>query len=319
MSDLRERVPGHSLIDELLRQWDLGTIHVDVQSNGIVIDEEAEGWYRGVIGERRIAALLEQLGSREPRSPWTVLHSVPVGRNDSDIDHVVIGPPGVFTINTKFSPGRSVWVAGRNLNVERVPKPYILNALAEARRASHYLTSASGLTVPVTGLVVFVDPSKVIIKEPAGGGEGDPRVRVLRDTELLDELFQRREFSDEQVARIVDAAARPETWTDAARPSTAGQHISREFEALQQEVGPRLEQPRGQVRAIASRPYSGQSYSRGSRGPRRQYSGSGRSRRPKPTLLGRFLAGTLVIATCVFLYFFVTQVLPQLLVGALLP
>lgn len=237
-----------------------------------------------MVGERRIAALLEQLGP-----DFTVLHSVPVGRNDSDIDHVVIGPPGVFTINTKFSPGRSVWVAGRNLNVERVRKPYILNALAEARRASHYLTSASGLTVPVTGLVVFVDPSNVIIKEPAGGGEADPPVRVLRDTELLDELFQRREFSDEQVARIADAAARPETWTDAARPSTAGQHISREFEALQQEVGPRLEQPRGQVRVGATRPYSGRGYSRGSSGPRRQYSGSGRSRRPKRSLLNRLI------------------------------
>jgi hypothetical protein len=34
MSDLRERVPGHALIDELLHQWDLGTIHVDERSNG---------------------------------------------------------------------------------------------------------------------------------------------------------------------------------------------------------------------------------------------------------------------------------------------
>lgn len=50
MSDLRTRVPGQSLIEELLRQWDRGTIHVDGSTNGIVIDEEAEGWCRGVLG-----------------------------------------------------------------------------------------------------------------------------------------------------------------------------------------------------------------------------------------------------------------------------
>jgi len=299
MSDLRERVPGHSLIDELLRQWDLGTIHVDAQTNGIVIDEEAEGWYRGVIGERRIAALLEQLGP-----DFTVLHSVPVGRNDSDIDHVVIGPPGVFTINTKFSPGRSVWVAGRNLNVERVPTPYIRNALAEARRASNYLTSASGLTVPVTGLIVFVDPSTVIIKEPPGGGVADPPIRVVRDTELLDDLFGRREFSEEQVAGIVDAAARPQTWSDVERPCTAGQHISREFEALEQEVGPRLEQPRGQVRVVpAARTRAGSragasTWSRRTRPPGR--------RRPKRSLLNRLLFDVAVplLALILFATFF---------------
>jgi hypothetical protein len=34
---------------------------------------------------------------------WRVLHSVPVGSRDSDIDHVVIGPGGVYTINAKTS------------------------------------------------------------------------------------------------------------------------------------------------------------------------------------------------------------------------
>ena len=55
--------------------------------------------------------MLAQLGPE-----WTVLHSVPVGRGKSDIDHIAIGPPGVFTINTKFSPGKDVWVAGRGMS-----------------------------------------------------------------------------------------------------------------------------------------------------------------------------------------------------------
>jgi hypothetical protein len=89
MSDLRERAPAHSLIDELLRQRDLGAIHVDAADNSVVTDDEALGWSRGVIGERRITDLLKELGGG-----WTVLHSVPVGKGTSDIDHIAIGPSG---------------------------------------------------------------------------------------------------------------------------------------------------------------------------------------------------------------------------------
>jgi len=129
MSDLRQRVPGHSLVDELLRQWDLGTIHVDHASDAIVIDDEAVGWYRGVIGERRVAELLGRLGRA-----WTVLHSVPVGSGSSDIDHIVIGPAGVFTINTKYSPGKKVWVAGYGMRVDGFPQLYVRNSASEAAR-----------------------------------------------------------------------------------------------------------------------------------------------------------------------------------------
>lgn len=60
MSDLQERVPGHLLIDDLLRQWDTGTIHIDTVTNGVLVGEE-EGWCCGVLGERRVAALLATL------------------------------------------------------------------------------------------------------------------------------------------------------------------------------------------------------------------------------------------------------------------
>lgn len=281
MTDLRTRVPGQSLIEELLRQWDRGTIHVDQSTNGIVIDEEAESWYRGVLGERRVAALLDQLGEG-----WTVIHSLPIGERGSDIDHLVIGPPGVFTVNTKFSPGRSVWVAGRNLKVEYSAKPYVVNSISEARRAGNLLAQECGMTVPVTGLLVFVEPSKVLIKERAGGGEADPPIRVLRDTELLDAFYVRREFSDEQVQRIVAAAVRPSTWSQQGSDGwsltgtevTSGANLAREFEALEQEVGPRLELPRGQVRSAAARPAATARSGRRPASTPRQRSTSSRSR-----------------------------------------
>ena len=69
-------------------------------------DERA---YRvGTDGEEEVAWRMRKLGDG-----WHVLHSVPVGEKDSDIDHVVIGPPGVFTLNTKNHSRKKVWVAER--------------------------------------------------------------------------------------------------------------------------------------------------------------------------------------------------------------
>lgn len=238
MTDLRERVPGHSLVDELLHQWDLGTIHVDRRSNGIVIDEEAVGWYRGVIGERSVADVLAELGES-----WTVLHSVPVGRGTSDIDHVAISAAGVFTINTKYSPGKKVWVAGYGMYVDGHQQHYIRNSVTEAARASAFLSRTSGLTVPVVGLIVFVDPASITHRAAAAGGERTPEIRVTTERELLGELRGRAIFSEEQVKRIVDVAVLPATWHSSPVVSTVGRHITREFAALEEAVGPRLAEP----------------------------------------------------------------------------
>lgn len=286
MADLRERVPGHSLIDELLRQWDLGTIHVDPKSNGVVIDEEAEGWYRGVLGERRVASILADLGPE-----WTVLHSVPVGAGTSDIDHVVVGPPGVFTINTKFSPGKDVWVAGRGMYVGGSRQAYTVNAIHEARRASTYLSRASGLTVPVTGIVVFVDPGRMTYKAPAGGEHDDPVVQVLNSARLLDTLRGRTEFSADHVAKIANAASAPETWSRSPKLSSRGTHIVQEFQALEEAVGPRLALPR----AVPSTPNRGRAMPSPARKPTR--------RKPKRTRLEILFAElALPLAGFVFLW-----------------
>lgn len=272
MSDLRQRVPGHSLVDELLRQWDAGTIHVDQRSNGVVIDDEAVGWYRGVIGERRVGALLERLGEG-----WMVLHSVPVGRSTSDIDHVVISQAGVFTINTKYSPGKEVWVAGYGMYVDGHKQMYVRNSVNEAARASELLSRASRMTVPVTGLIVFVDPGSMTHKASAGGGEGAPEIRVIRESQLLGALQGRAIFSEEQVARVVDVAVRPETWHRSPVPSTVGHHITQEFEAL--EVA---------VRAVAKAPARA---ARGSSRPATRQKAAPRTRRRRQSNLEKLITG----------------------------
>jgi hypothetical protein len=90
----------------------------------------------------------------------------------------------------------------------RPAENYIGIAAAEAFRAEALLSSAADLTVPVVPMVVLVTPGTRTIRAEAHDG-----VRVVADGELLAELqLARREFSDEQVERIVAAAHPRWSW-----------------------------------------------------------------------------------------------------------
>ncbi|MFC9560398.1 NERD domain-containing protein [Agromyces sp. NPDC056965] len=211
--DLRGRVPAHSVIEKL------------IELDGAGLHAEQYSWHSGAIGERYVAELLSRLGPE-----WTVLHSVPVGVDGSDIDHVLIGPPGVFTINTKHHPGGRVWVAGRGLRVNNQPKHYLSNAAHEAARAERLLSRASGLSVEVVGIIVIVGAS-VTVKAPPHSDSA--QIGVIPAAALLQTVQVRRAYSDEQLARIVAAAVRPETWSS-ARPKRSADPASllAEFERI---------------------------------------------------------------------------------------
>jgi len=183
---------------------------------------DAQSWYKGALGEIAVAGVLARLGPE-----WTVLHSVPVGRADSDIDHVVIGPAGVFTINSKNHAGQKIWIAGRGLLVSGNKTSYISAAISEAARAELALSKFSGLTVPVTPIIALVNPGPRTVKAPADGG-----VRVVADWELLDVLDTHRVFSDEQLHRIVSVATRAQTWHESPAPEVDPRLLAIHFNAI---------------------------------------------------------------------------------------
>lgn len=195
-ADLRANVPGQSVIEKL----------VDLERQGRRAEQRS--WYTGLVGERHVAGLLAQLGPE-----WTVLHSVPVGTEGSDIDHVLIGPPGVFTINTKHHPGGRVWVAGHGLRVNNQQQHYLTNAAHEASRAERVLTKASGTSVEVVGIIAVVGAT-VTVKAPPHSDSA--QIGVVPASALLSTVQVRRAYSDEQIARIVAAATKRETWTSSA-------------------------------------------------------------------------------------------------------
>ena len=65
---------------------------------------QAHSWAVGLQGERIVGGRLDRLR----RDGWKVLHSVQLP-SGTDIDHLVIGRPGVFTVNTKHHRGAAVW------------------------------------------------------------------------------------------------------------------------------------------------------------------------------------------------------------------
>jgi hypothetical protein len=63
---------------------------------------EALAWRRGADGERHVARLLEPLA----KQGWGVEHDLPVRGATGNLSHVVIGPPGIFAIDTRHYRGR---------------------------------------------------------------------------------------------------------------------------------------------------------------------------------------------------------------------
>ena len=199
-----QRVAGHAVMEKLLADRKglpprsfLGRVF-----GADPLTPDNYPWYKGALGEIAVGQILERLGPE-----WTVLHAVPVGAGASDIDHVLIGPGGVFTLNTKNHTGQSVWVAGRTLMVSGKKQRHLYNASHEAARAAKLLTRGVNATVAVTGVVVVVAPKSMTVRERPSD------VAVVTDRRLLQWLSDRPNvLTPRQTAAITAAAISPGTW-----------------------------------------------------------------------------------------------------------
>ncbi|WP_400996726.1 nuclease-related domain-containing protein [Agromyces sp. GXQ0307] len=223
---LAHRRPAASVIAECLR------VQASVPPNTAVqrffgvspLGREAEPWYVGALGELEVARRLSALGPE-----WVVLHSVPVGSGSSDLDHVVIGPAGVFTINTKHHRGQHVWVGAKRILVSGQRTNHLRNAAHEARRTSKLLTSAAHMPVEVTPIVAIVGAKRMTVRERPS------EVVVLREAELVRWLRRRAiVLSAEQVGRVAAVAAEPGAWGRMAPGEVVGHDA---FERLRANVG----------------------------------------------------------------------------------
>jgi len=182
---LRAEAPMRSLLDRVLA------------------NKTAErAWRMGARGERFSGWLLDRL----PEG-WHVFHDVPVGERGANIDHLVIGPAGVFTVNTKNLRGK-IWVAPRTLLVNGRKRDYLPKAVREAGRASRLLGEALRRPIAVTPVLSIIADEWTVKERPTDVIVATPRgVKRL----LLD---RGGTLSAREVDEIADAAAKPQTWLD---------------------------------------------------------------------------------------------------------
>lgn len=125
---------------------------------------------RGATAEEHVGGLLDQLAG------WRVLHDASMGRGN--VDHILIGPAGVFTVETKSHPGP--------VHVARVHGATLRQAHAQRRTVE----AVTGLSVEP--LLVF---SRAWVDRPLARRKG---VRVLPARMLLGYLTRRRRMLSPQ-------------------------------------------------------------------------------------------------------------------------
>jgi hypothetical protein len=110
---------------------------------------DAVAWRRGAEGERRTARLLGPL----ERHGWAVLHDLAVPRSQANIDHLVIGPGGVFVIDSKQYRGRLQLDPTGRLWHGRYPLAPALQAVTfEADQAALVLPDPDVVVVPILAI-----------------------------------------------------------------------------------------------------------------------------------------------------------------------
>ncbi len=166
---------------------------------------EADSWRAGLVGERIVAAELRRLYARG----WQVLHSIPLPR-EVDIDHLLIGPGGVFTINTKNHRGKSVWVGDDVVKVNYgAAHPYVRKSRGEAARVARALRKGCGFSVAVTPLLVFVGPTTLNVVPSLHD------VRAIRERELAALAPLTGVLRPDQVSSLYAVARDRRTWLQA--------------------------------------------------------------------------------------------------------
>lgn len=166
------------------------------------LNDESRKWYRGAVTELHVADELAKLGPE-----WVVLHGVPVGERGQTIEHLLIGPAGVFTVGLLRSHDGEIEVRGEQLCVNGSPRTNIWTSRDRATDASVRLTRAAGRNVPVRGLLVVIGARSLSVHhEPDDVAVSGVRTLHRRLAGMPGRLDRA------QISAIADAAAAGSTW-----------------------------------------------------------------------------------------------------------
>ncbi|NJP52842.1 NERD domain-containing protein [Streptomyces sp. SBST2-5] len=163
---------------------------------------EWESWEKGLTGEKRVGAELARLS----RHGWRVLHSIPLA-HDVDIDHLLIGPGGVFSINTKYCPKRAVWVGDDAVKIDHgKPRPYARKSRAEADRVRRVLGHYCRFPVPVEPVLVFAGATDLTVAAT------QLTVRVYQERQVASLAPLSGVLTADQVDQVHEIARHRQAW-----------------------------------------------------------------------------------------------------------
>lgn len=223
---MRQRLAAQAVIEELLSDQ----AHLVPRNRAARIlgrsplTSTGTAWYLGAQGEIAVGRMLDELPE-----DWTVFHALPVGTREADIDHLVVGPGGVFTINTKHHNGKRVWVANRTLMVSGHRQPHIRNAEHEAARVTKLVHQKLGLDGRVRPIVAIHGASSIVVKEM-------PDLVAVLDARQLRRWLLKRPvvLSAEERERIIGVVDDPGTWR--TTPSAPDGDVMARFANIDREV-----------------------------------------------------------------------------------
>ena len=172
---MRQRHPAQSIIEVLLMEQRLvAPRNLWERLMGCSpLGSDSVRCFDSALAEIAVGLALTEL----PRE-WIVFHSLPVGEWGADVDHLVIGPGGVFALHSERQARKAVQVAGRSVVVGAHKIPYVREAEYEAGSLTALLSERMPRATSVHGVVVLVDTKSVTVKTQPS------RVKVIEAPEL---------------------------------------------------------------------------------------------------------------------------------------
>ena len=176
--------------------WTLGRLFVTPQ--------HIRAWRVGAVGEEKTAAALERLGDS-----WVVLHDRRIPGSRANIDHIAIGPPGVFVIESKDYSGQ-VSLGGNEIRVNGRRVGWVDQVRRQADAVLAVLPAGEEASpTPVTPIICVHRASLPWIRSSAGG------VRVVSGSGLEKRLREAPAVLDDdrirEIAAELDRRLRPAT------------------------------------------------------------------------------------------------------------
>jgi hypothetical protein len=165
-------------------------------------------WSIGAEGEERVAKHLSLLGG-----PYRVIHDVVLPDMRGNIDHIVLGPNGVFVIETKNNNGfiscnGDSWIQRK---IGQLGTTYLGKIGCPSKQAKRYAIFLKGLIRDKLNVNVYVNCVVVFSNKEAMLRVDNPTVIVLKPDELCG--FIKRHNSDvilgEKELEKIEAVIRP--------------------------------------------------------------------------------------------------------------